>query len=288
VTAATQVAPRPHAGVIEALRRYRLTAGAVTVLYLVTYLWSIGDIVVTAADQSRFGAVPSIRVAAGWPDKLLRQTAPFSYEPVLAARLTGHIQLLLAPVNVALGLLLGGLAGANLAAAIHLYRTAATCRRRSFAGLLGALPGFLTGFACCAPTLTLLIGAQAAAVLIGLRNWLFPLALAILLAGLAWSTKRLAAGSRPARLRPERHRRAPHRPAILALRNGWSPRIVQDQDPQLAPEDSFDRPRVAGPGGGPEPGGSLLQEPVDELTGRARPEAGPAEPGRAGGRLGHQ
>ena len=124
--------------------------------------------------------------------KLLRQTVPFTYVPVLTAHLTGHIQLFLAPVNVALGLLLGGLAGASLVAAIHVHRTAASCRRRSFVGLLGVLPGFLTGFACCAPTLTLLLGAQVAAALTGLRNWLFPLALAIVLAGLAWSTKRLA------------------------------------------------------------------------------------------------
>jgi hypothetical protein len=169
----------------------------VTVLYLLTYLWSMGDIVVTATDQSRFAGAWPVQVAADWPAKLLRQTAPFSYEPVLAARLTGHIQLFLAPVNLGLGLLLGGLAGANLAAAIHLYRTAATCKRRSFAGLIGVLPGLLTGFACCAPTLTLLLGAQVAAALIGLRNWLFPLALAILLAGLAWSAKRLAGRSPP-------------------------------------------------------------------------------------------
>jgi hypothetical protein len=198
MTTASRAAPRPYAGIIQALRRHRLMVGTVTVLYLVTYLWSIGDIVITATDQSRAGAVPAIQVAADWPAKLLRQTAPFSYEPVLAARLTGHVQLFLAPVNVALGLLLGGLAGANLAAAVHLYRTTATCRRRSFAGLLGVLPGFLTGFACCAPTLTFLLGAQVAAALIGLRNWLFPLALAILLGGLAWSAKRLAGRGPPA------------------------------------------------------------------------------------------
>jgi hypothetical protein len=197
MTTTTRAAPRPHAGITEALRRHRLTVTAVTVLYLIAYLWSIGDIVVTATDQTRFAAGP-IQVAADWPAKLLRQTAPFTYEPVLAAHLTGHLQLFLAPVNVALGLLLGGLAAANLAAAIQLYRTAATCRRRSFAGLLGALPGSLTGFACCAPSLTLLLGAQVAAALIGLRNWLLPLALAILLAGLAWNTKRLADSRLPA------------------------------------------------------------------------------------------
>lgn len=100
MTAAARAAPRPRAGIIEALRRHRLTVGTVTVLYLLTYLWSIGDIVVTAADRSRFAAA-GMQVAADWPAKLLQQTAPFSYEPVLAARLTGHILLLLAPVNVA-------------------------------------------------------------------------------------------------------------------------------------------------------------------------------------------
>jgi hypothetical protein len=197
MTTASRVVPRPNAGIIEALRRHRLMAGAVTIVYLLTYLWSIGDIVVTATDRSRFGAVPPIQVAPDWPAKLLRQTAPFSYEPILAARLAGHIQLFLAPVNVALALLLSGLVGANLAAAVHLYRTAPICRRRSFAGLLGVLPGFLSGFACCAPTLTLLLGAQIAAALIGLRNSLFPLALAFLVAGLAWSARSLAGREPP-------------------------------------------------------------------------------------------
>jgi len=199
MTTGPRLAPRRYAGIIEALRRHRLLTTVVTVLYLVAYLWSIGDIVVTATDRTRFGAQPAIQVAADWPAKLLRQTAPFSYEPILAVRPTGHIQLLLAPVNVALGLLLGGLVGANLAAAIHLHRTATTCRRRSFAGLLGALPGLLTGFACCAPALAFLLGAQVAAALIGLRDWLFPLAFAILFAGLAWSASRLARRGPPAR-----------------------------------------------------------------------------------------
>ncbi len=198
MTTGPRLAPRWYAGIIEALRRHRLMTSLVTAGYLFAYLWSLGDIVVTAADRRRLGALPAIQVAADWPAKLLRQTAPFSYEPILAARLTGHVQLFVAPVNVALGLLLGGLAGANLAAASHLYRTATTCRRRSFAGLLGMLPGLLTGFACCAPTLTLFLGAQIAAALIGLRDWLFPLSLAILLAGLAWSANRLARRGPPA------------------------------------------------------------------------------------------
>jgi hypothetical protein len=45
------------------------------------------------------------------------QTAPFSYEPVLAVRLAGHVQLFIAPVNVAIGLLLGGPAPATGTAA---------------------------------------------------------------------------------------------------------------------------------------------------------------------------
>jgi|SRR5215472_397046 len=114
---------------------------------------------------------------------------------------------------------MGGLAGANLAAAIHLHRTATSRRRRSFAGLLGALPGLLTGFACCAPALTFFLGAQVAAALIGLRNWLFPLALAILLAGFAWSASRLARRRPPARpeMPPQSDRgAAPPVPSISA------------------------------------------------------------------------
>jgi hypothetical protein len=194
----------------------------VTVLYLAAYLWSIGDIVV-ATDRGRFGALPWIQVAADWPGKLLRQTAPFSYEPILAVRLTGHLQLFLAPVNVALGLLLGGLVGINLAATIHLQPAATSCRRRSFAGLVGALPGLLTGFACCAPALTFLLGAQIAAALIGLRDWLFPLALAILLAGFVWSASRLARRAPP--VRPETPPRSDRGTASLSTGNAGRARM---------------------------------------------------------------
>jgi hypothetical protein len=44
-------------------------------------------------------------------------------------------------------------------------------------------------------------GAQVAAVLIGSRNWLFPLSHAILLTGVAWSAKRRESGTVSGRAR---------------------------------------------------------------------------------------
>ena len=70
MTTAARMAPRSHLGIIEALRRHRLMVSVVSILYLVIYMWSIGDIVVTAADQSRYAAVPPIQVAVDWPAKL--------------------------------------------------------------------------------------------------------------------------------------------------------------------------------------------------------------------------
>ncbi|MDP8959707.1 MAG: hypothetical protein M3N51_11085, partial [Actinomycetota bacterium] len=97
------------------------------------------------------------------------------------------------PLNIAMGVLLGFLVGVNVAAALQVFRTARVCRRRAFGGLLGALPGFLTGFACCVPTVVLVLGAQFTLALIALRSWFFPFAVAALVGSLVWNARRIRA-----------------------------------------------------------------------------------------------
>lgn len=159
--------------------------------YLVLYLWATLDLVVTGADLGRFAPIPSAELADAWWSKVLSQTGPFTYEPVLTVFASHHVQLLVSPVNIALGLSLGLLAGLNLALAVHVWRTARACRTRAFTGLLGAIPGLASGFTCCVPTVALAVGTQLAVALVALRDWLFPAALALLLLGVAWSVRQL-------------------------------------------------------------------------------------------------
>jgi hypothetical protein len=180
-------------GVAEALRvpRLRRIALGVTAAYLVVYLFAIGNLVVSpATDLARSVPIPSAQVVPDWTSKAFKQIAPFSYEPVVTIYPANHVTILVSPLNIAMGLALGGLVGINVALALRISAMARACRTRAFGGLLGAIPGLLTGFACCVPTVALVLGAQFAVALIALRSFFFPVALAALLGSLAWNARR--------------------------------------------------------------------------------------------------
>lgn len=172
-------------------RRYRRWGAAVALLYLVVYLFAIQNIIVSpGSDLQRFVDVPSIQVAPDWTSKVFKQIASFYYEPVAAIYPINYVTLLVSPLNIAMGTLLGALVGTNVAVAVYVVSRAKACRRRAFTGLLGALPGFLTGFACCVPTVALVLGAQFTVAMVGLRSYFFPFALLALVLSLGWNARR--------------------------------------------------------------------------------------------------
>lgn len=169
---------------------------AVTVLaYLVVYLLAIQNLVVARSLRTD---LPSFELLPGWVSRLTEPIAPFYFEPVAAVYLTDRLTLLLSPLNLLMGSMLGGLVAVNLAVAVDAYRHARACRRRAVGGLLGSLPGFLTGFACCVPTVALVLGAQFTLALIALRSWFFPVAVVAMSASLLWNLRSMAAEQSPA------------------------------------------------------------------------------------------
>jgi hypothetical protein len=106
-----------------------------------------------ASDLSRFVDLPSLQVAPTGRPSCSRGRAAFAYEPVPAVYPINRLTVLVAPLDLAMGLLLGGLAGRNLAVALLARRASRACRLR------GALPALLTGVSCCGP---LLAGARRA------------------------------------------------------------------------------------------------------------------------------
>ena len=174
-------------------RRARRAAVAVATAYLLVYLLAVGDVTVSpASDLSRFVDLPSLHVAPDWTAKLLARRAAFSYEPVLALYPVNHVTVFVAPLDLAMGLLLGALAGLNLAVALRARRASLACRLRGLPGLLGALPALLTGLTCCVPTLALALGAQFTFALLAVSDWLFPLALVVTSISLVWSAQQAA------------------------------------------------------------------------------------------------
>lgn len=173
------------------VRRYQHWGAAVAFLYLILYLVAIQNIIVSpGTDLARFVDIPSIQTVPEWTSKVFKQVASFYYEPVVAIYPVNHVTILVSPVNIAMGALLGALVGVNVAVALYVVSRARACRRRAFTGLLGALPGFLTGFACCVPTVALALGAQFAVALVALRSYFFPFALLALVVSLGWNARR--------------------------------------------------------------------------------------------------
>ena len=109
-----------------------------------------------------------------------------------------YVTIFIAPMNLAMGALLGALVGLNVAVAWRLVATARACRTNAFGGLLGSLPAFLGGFVCCVPAAALVVGAQFTVFLVAVRSWFFPFAVSVLLAALWWNTRRLAAADEEA------------------------------------------------------------------------------------------
>jgi len=146
---------RAGRAVVAALhdRRARRTAVAVAAAYLLVYLLAVGDVTISpASDLARFVDLPSLQAAPDWTAKLLQRRAAFAYEPVLALYPVNHVTVLVAPLDLVMGLLLGSLAGLNVAVALLARRASQACRLRGLPGLLGAVPALLTGVTCCVPT----------------------------------------------------------------------------------------------------------------------------------------
>lgn len=164
------------------------TALAAGFLYFLFYLYAVGQLVVggIVSPQSN----PAFMVAPNWASKLLDPIAGYTFEPVAALYLLEGTALFLAPLNLLIGLVLGGLIALNVASAAYSLATVRSCRRLSWTGLLGSLPALLTGFACCVPTVGLVLGANLALALISVQTFLLPLGIAGLAAGLFWNLHR--------------------------------------------------------------------------------------------------
>ncbi|UGY94614.1 hypothetical protein [Streptomyces gobiensis] len=174
-----------------AIPRRRRIALVMSVVMLVAYLAAIGDLAFSVS--GRWAGAPVVQAA--W-ERLFSVRAPYLFEPVLAVR-TPYAALFLSPVNALLGALVAALVGANVAVALAVRDTSA-CRvppTRGFGRLLGVLPAFLLGFACCVPAFLLALGTGAAAAVlpfvVPLRPVFYPLTLVLLGGALVWGGRRL-------------------------------------------------------------------------------------------------
>lgn len=185
-------------GRMLAVRRYRRVGGATAVGYVVVYLLALRDVAVSADGRyGRFVPIPSIEVVPHWTAKLFAARAPFLYEPVAAVHPIPQLAIFLSVGDIVLGSLLGSLLGLNVALAASAAADRRACRPKAYRPVFGSLPALLVGFSCCAPSLLLLFGTGATAAIlptfIALRGYLVPASLALMIAMLVGTARKMAA-----------------------------------------------------------------------------------------------
>lgn len=154
----------------------------VMVIYFFLYLWSI--------DHLQFGTYQyhfDIFWLDNWQQLMTKRIAPFLYEPIGYIELLQSIRLLIAPINMIMGFILSLLVFLNISLVIYMYTLPKQCRiDTKFSGLIGILPSFLTGFACCAPSILIPLASilgSTTAFLSKIFQWLLPISVLLLLYG---------------------------------------------------------------------------------------------------------
>lgn len=172
--------------------------------YVLAYLYSVQNIVVVPGIDLAAGApVPSVSVVADWGAKMWKPIAPFVWEPVMAVYPLRSVAVFLSVPNLLVGVALGALVGLNVRVAVaRVHATRAMGGQAGSAeGLLASVPGLLTGFTCCVPTVVLALGSLAAGftvAVIAVRPYFIPAAALALTLNVLWGARRLRCQARHA------------------------------------------------------------------------------------------
>lgn len=169
---------RTRSATVLTLRRRDslLVVVGVTAIYLLGYLWAIGDL---APGFGGYGLV----LAADPLGSLLRTTTGFlSFAPVALVRV-GPLTYQ-ASLNTLVGLGLALLVGLNLGLTYLTRKQPAACGLSSSTGVLAGLPALLSGTACCGPVVLIALGIQASGVLLTAFQVLLPVAALVLVGSL--------------------------------------------------------------------------------------------------------
>ena len=170
----------------------RFTFGATTVGYWLLYGVGLGHLGLRSGGGAATGTEPlvDVFVVSDPIAAATRRVAPFQYETV-ALVTVGPLEYLFAPVTAAIGLGLAALVGVTLAVSVVAWRGPSACRIGAGAGAAAGVPGLLSGFACCGPTILLIAGVQASAGLLAAMQWFLPLAVLTLVGTLLWVGSRV-------------------------------------------------------------------------------------------------
>ncbi|MFP9191768.1 hypothetical protein ACLI4Q_08955 [Natrialbaceae archaeon A-CW1-1] len=149
------------------------------VVYLGAYLW--------ATDHMRFrsGATVSVTIVDEPFARALERRSALSFEPIALIEF-GIGTLLVSPIDLAIGAILAGLVGVNLALAYLALVQPKACGIGAGTGVAAAVPALLSGSVCCAPMILLVLGIQASGALLMVLPWLLPVGVMVLVGSLVY------------------------------------------------------------------------------------------------------
>ncbi len=153
---------------------------AVSVVYLFGYLYAIGDLSI------RHGVGVGIDVPVEEPlTHMLTRTGPASFEAIAFVDLE-PFRLLFSPLNTLLGIGLATLVGVNIALSYLVITQPRSCGIGAGSGVLASIPALLSGSACCAPVVLIVLGIQASGLLLTAMTWLLPIGIVLLVGSLVY------------------------------------------------------------------------------------------------------
>jgi len=159
----------------------RLFAGS-GLLYLLLYLWSVQDI-------SRGGRAFWIRTTR-W-ERMFERMGGATFEPVAQLTAPG-VTLLVSPLNIMIGMMLGAVVGLGLTLTAVAWRRPDACSIRPV--VVGA-PTLLAGLACLVPGATIVLKIPVPASFVPVLQVLIPAALLVLVTALLIALARMSAAT---------------------------------------------------------------------------------------------
>lgn len=139
------------------------------IAYLLIYLYAIGNLSYSPGIGSDLLVVdqPFSRMFEPGP-------GPFAYEPIAIVDLWA-VRYLLSPLNTAIGVGLAILVGINFGLTYLVIVQPKACGLGQGTGLLASIPAVISGGACCAPVLLIVLGITASGTLLAVITWLLPI-----------------------------------------------------------------------------------------------------------------
>lgn len=166
-------------------KRYAITAITALVLYVIIYL-AATQFLIFAQYAPMAEEFFKLKISENWQELLLRQRAPFLFEPIGALYL-GRVKFFISLPNFLIAALLGMLVAFNISISYYSFRVLSLRGTRGIMNLISTLPSIVSGAACCVPTLILVIGLQLTATLATLWSFFVPLSFVLLIASLWWA-----------------------------------------------------------------------------------------------------